>query len=61
MKYAFIQQEKTHYPVCRLCDVLGVSRSGYYDWFQRVPSKRDEANTQLLTKIKALYKEKGDH
>lgn len=33
------------------CRVLGVSRSGYYDWLGRPPSARQEANTLLLKHI----------
>jgi transposase InsO family protein len=45
-----------HYNTDVLCDVLGVSRSGYYDWKLRKPSKRELANQQLLDKIRALHK-----
>lgn len=55
MKYQFIQDEKMHYSVTRLCNVLKVSRSGYYDWSDRLPSKREVVNQQLLTKIKSIY------
>ena len=34
-----IDAEKTSYPVSVLCKVLKVSRSGYYDWKDRPPSK----------------------
>jgi transposase InsO family protein len=30
VKYAFIERERTHFPLDRLCRVLEVSRSGYY-------------------------------
>lgn len=54
MKYAFIKAEQ-HHSVRRLCDVLGVSHSGYYDWCKRDVSNRAADNEQLLTKIKALH------
>lgn len=54
MKYAFIKNEHNH-SVRRLCDVLGVSPSGYYEWCQRDVSKREADNKLLLTKIKALH------
>jgi putative transposase len=34
------------------CRILGVSRSGYYDWLGRPPSAREEVNTLLLKHIK---------
>jgi len=57
MKYGYIQQCKDLYPVKRLCDVLGVSRSGYYNWLNRKPSNRQTANEQLLTEIEAVFNE----
>jgi len=36
--YRYIQAEKAHDPESRvavMCRVLGVSRSGYYDWCRR--------------------------
>ncbi len=35
----------------RMCAVLGVSSSGYYDWRQRSPSQRQQANDNLLAAI----------
>lgn len=40
----------THIDVAVACRVLGVSRSGYYDWLGRPPSLREQDNT-LLTKL----------
>jgi len=54
VKYALIKKDN-HHPVRRLCHVLGVSYSGYYDWLHRCPAKRDHVNAQLLTKIKVLH------
>lgn len=42
-------------PVCRQCEVLGVSTSGYYDWFGRSPSKRTQANVTLLQSIREAH------
>lgn len=35
MKYAFIEKNKEKLPVRRLCELLAVSHSGYYDWRSR--------------------------
>lgn len=40
-----------------MCSVLQVSRSGYYAWRKRSPSKRKMANQRLLGKIKTIYKD----
>ncbi len=36
----------------RMCMVLGVSPSGYYDWLKRLPSQRQQANDKLLAAIR---------
>ena len=38
-----------------MCELLGVSRSGYYAWTQRRPSARAQANTQLVDRIRQLH------
>jgi len=56
VKYAFIQQHCKDHPVMRLCQALGVSTSGYYDWRCRPKSRRANSNHRLLTKIKCFHK-----
>jgi len=38
-----------------MCRVLGVSRSGYYDWRKRVPSKRSVENAALTERIGEIH------
>ncbi|MFC1960942.1 IS3 family transposase [Chloroflexota bacterium] len=52
MSYAFIAEHAEEYPVRRMCAVLDVSASGYYDWCKRPPSQRQQANEQLLAAIR---------
>jgi hypothetical protein len=40
MKYQAIEKHKAAYPIKRLCEVLNISRQGYYAWCQREPGKR---------------------
>ncbi|MGH8147060.1 MAG: hypothetical protein ACREPY_12065 [Rhodanobacteraceae bacterium] len=35
MRYAFVAEERTHYPVRVLCRVLDVSVSGFHDYLKR--------------------------
>jgi hypothetical protein len=53
----FIAAEKALYPIALLCDVLDVTRSGYYAWCSRPPtSPKKIADAQLLIEIKAAMK-----
>lgn len=55
MTYAFIAAHSGEYPVTRLCKVLKVSTSGYYDWLKRPVSRRQQANETLLAAIRRVY------
>jgi putative transposase len=56
VKYAFIRAQSNDYPVVRLCDVLEVSASGYYDWRDRPESSRTVENRKLVTKITLFHR-----
>lgn len=55
MKYAFIRGHARLFKVARMCTVLGVSRSGYYDWRDRPESRRAMQDRQLLASIRAVH------
>ena len=42
MKYAWIAQHRDSYSVSILCEVLDVSKSGYYAWPDRSRTRRRE-------------------
>jgi putative transposase len=51
VRYVFIAEQEERFPVCEMCRVMDVSRSGYYDWCERAPSPRaieDEALTKAI-------------
>lgn len=52
MSYAFIARHAGMFPVRRMCKVLNVSPSGYYDWRKRPASQRQQANEKLLAAIR---------
>lgn len=39
------------------CETLNVSRSGYYNWLTRTPSKRKSDNERLLKQIAKIHKD----
>jgi putative transposase len=53
--FKLIDAEKANYPISLLCRVLRVSRSGYYDWKDRPPSKRHRENAALTEKIREIH------
>lgn len=55
MKYAFIEAEKAQFPVSMLCEVLDVSRSGFYAWRGRPQSLRRQRDEELGTVITAIH------
>jgi len=55
VRYSYIHAESANHAVDTMCDVLGVSTSGYYDWIGRGPSNREKANRVLSVHIKAIH------
>ncbi len=55
MKFDFIAAEKAHFPVSKLCDVLGVSRSGFYASRTRPPSERCVQDAKLTVLLREAY------
>jgi len=57
-RYGQIQQLAAEHPVRMLCALLGVSRSGYYDWRDRGLGPRQQEDARLAPQIAALFLEK---
>jgi transposase InsO family protein len=53
--YKLIDAEKASFPVSALCKVLKVSRSGYYDWKDRPPSRRSREDATLCSKVHQIH------
>jgi putative transposase len=53
--FRLVDAEKANYPVSLLCRVLGASRSGYYAWRERPPSKRSVEDSALTARIREVH------
>jgi transposase InsO family protein len=51
-----MNEQRGQYRVKTMCRALKVSRSGYYAWRKRMPSKSMRANNKLLESIREIYK-----
>lgn len=54
--YRIISAERASFPVSLMCEVLGVSRSGFNAWATRAPSDRALSDAWLTEKIKQIHK-----
>jgi putative transposase len=57
VKFAFIEAHLGRFPVEVACEVLEVSRSGYYAWLERPASSRRRRHQELAAKIQAVHEE----
>lgn len=55
MRYRFIQEHKGQFSITTLCRVMEVALSGFYDWRNAPPSKRQEQNALLLAQIQNIH------
>lgn len=55
MRYRFIDTHKKVWPINLMCGVLDVSRSGFYHWQGRGPSRQAWTNKKLDNRIRELF------
>ena len=55
MSYAFIREHVVAFPIQVLCEVLGVSRSGYYAWASRPESARAVEDRAIAAEIRTAH------
>jgi putative transposase len=54
-RFRFVDAERARFPVSLLCRMVGVSKSGYYAWKVRPPSKRIRDDAALTEKIREVH------
>jgi putative transposase len=57
VKYQFIQAQQNQHRIGRLCQVVAVSRSGYYAWRHRPASPRAQTNARLVEQMTHLHQQ----
>jgi putative transposase len=55
VKFGFIAKHRGIWPVDVQCEALGVSRSGFYAWYERPPSRRACADAAILQTIRTSF------
>ena len=55
--FGLVEREKANHRIAQMCQVLGVSTSGYYAWRKRLPSERSRRNEQLLGWIRKIHED----
>ena len=50
-RFRFVDDHSDTYPVKRLCELVEVSRSGYYAWRGRAPSARVQEDARLRIEV----------
>ena len=54
-RFRFVDDHRDTYEVKRLCQLVEVSRSGYYRWASAAPSARAVADAGLLEEIRRIH------
>jgi len=57
MRYQFIKNHRSEFTMKKMCQVLKISLSGFYNWQNREPSERTIENRRLKNRISELYTE----
>ena len=57
MRFQWIEDHRDQWNVDDLCEVLGVSRGGYYAWRNRLESDRSQRQRKLADEMRAIHEE----
>jgi len=60
MTFAFVKAHQSEFPVVKMAEFLGFSRSSYYRRLQEPLTKREQSDRVLLPEIERIFKESGE-
>ena len=60
-RFRFVEDHAAGYPVKRLCELVEVSRSGFFAWRDRPPSQRQRDDDELGFEIRAIHERSRGH
>ena len=55
LRFDFIEKHREEWPVKVMCEVLEVSRSGFYAWRSRPESERSKHHRELVAEVKKIH------
>ena len=56
MKFRFVQGHRETFRVGKMCEILKVSRSGFYAWRRRQPCQREIENTLIAEEVREVHR-----
>lgn len=59
MKFAFIRTQHLNHGLTAMCRLLGVSRSGFYHFLGRKPSRHAREDARLKVLVRRVWEESG--
>ena len=57
MRFEFIAKHRGAWRTQAMCEALGVSRGGFYDWMRRPESPRSQQNRELLVQVRTSFEQ----
>jgi len=56
MKYRFIKENRSSFPVKKMCQALEVAQSGFYRWEKAPISRRQQENNRIKERVKEIFR-----
>jgi len=58
--YSFIADHRHEFRVSKMCHILGVSKSGFYQWMGQTDSPQKQRKEKMKAKIRGIHKQSKD-